>query len=237
MNNLITKQTLNPLKVLIGAVFVFLAFYYLTNDLSALGNFKNFIPEIISKGIGRTIVVFLLTIVGLIIAFDVKGFSKLFNDTKKPVSTFFIGYVLSFVVATAAALILTKVLHLVLASNPGHRDVIQTLSKLPLQLFFEEGISLFILIVCANLIFKASKSLKSSFLIANIISAIIFGLLHYWTYQEATVLNTLLHVIAIQGTARLVFNWAAIRSNGITIPYLIHLVYDLTTFTLGSLTK
>ncbi|MEN2259745.1 CPBP family glutamic-type intramembrane protease (plasmid) [Paraclostridium benzoelyticum] len=66
------------------------------------------------------------------------------------------------------------------------------------------------------------------------LSSICFGLLHYSTYFNGSLVNTLIHILLIQGLVRIFFNFAALKSNSIIVPWIIHVVFDFTTFGLGT---
>lgn len=230
MKNLITKHKLNPFGVLIGAILLYLTFAFLTASEKWLNQHLP-LPTIVTQpGFGKSSVVFIMTIISLIIGLGFKGIAQLLGRPQKPVKNFIIWFVISFVIAFISGLLLTKVLKIPLAANPGHKNVWKTIQILPLQLFFEEGISFFILIVCANLLFKVTKNWKVATIIGSIISAIVFGLLHYSTYYYVSPFDTIMHILLVQGVARIGFNEGGLRSNSMWIPYLIHVTYDFVTF-------
>lgn len=48
------------------------------------------------------------------------------------------------------------------------------------------------------------------------------------------VFSTLSHILFVQGLARIFFNLAALKSNSIIVPWIVHVVFALTTFGLGT---
>ena len=64
-------------------------------------------------------------------------------------------------------------------------------------------------------VFSRYFSSKFSIPVASFLSAIIFGFIHYSTYDNGNILHTVAHILLIQGVARLLFNQAAIKSNSI----------------------
>lgn len=227
MKNLITKHKLNPIMTIIGAVLFYLIFSFVVTSSKIL-NTNFHIPLVIAKpGIIKSTVVLFLTIITLIIGFGANGFAQLLGRPQKPISNFIIWFILSFIIALSSGIILTQVLKIPLAANPAHNNPMEAIKVLPMQLFFEEGISFFILIVSANLIFKATKSWKIARILGSVIGAIAFGALHYSTYYYISPLDTILHIMLVQGVARIGFNEGGLRSNSMWIPYLIHLSYDV----------
>lgn len=245
MKELITKHKLNYFRLFVGVLLFALLYVYLVvpNKLTANwigGIFKslkdpylNFISA--NNGLQKSIVLAIFTFIFLIVTFGIDGIKMLFGKPKKPVINFVIWFFASFLIALISATILKylfKSYGIDLKQNP-HLQFNQKLSRaslFPTQLFFEEAISFVILIVTAKLIYVASKSWISARTISTIITAIIFGLIHYWTYtNSAGVLATITQIILIQGVARIGFNEAGLRSNSIWVPYLIHIAYDLTT--------
>jgi membrane protease YdiL (CAAX protease family) len=77
--------------------------------------------------------------------------------------------------------------------------------------------------------------LKASPLVANILVSIIFGLIHYWTYFNGSILLTILQVIALQGSARFWFNRSYEQSNSILTSFAVHYLFDLAGFMLSFL--
>lgn len=234
MKNLITKHKLNPIGTIIGGIILFATFFFLISSKEVLTEQFHIPTLIATSGIWKTSVVFFATIVALLVSFGTTGFAKLLGKPEKPIKNFFIWFILSYIIAFISGIIITKVLKFNLASNPGNKDLIKTFTILPLQLFFEEGISFFILIVCANNIFKISQNWNLSRNIGSILSAIIFGLLHFSTYYNGNVVHTLVHILLIQGLARIAFNEAGLRANSMWIPYLVHVGYDYFNFFISS---
>lgn len=62
---------------------------------------------------------------------------------------------------------------------------------------------------------------------ATLITVIIFGICHFNTYDSGNILQTIIQVLLIQGAARLIFNYAYLKTKSIWISYIIHLIFDL----------
>ncbi|WP_148791620.1 CPBP family glutamic-type intramembrane protease, partial [Enterococcus faecium] len=73
---------------------------------------------------------------------------------------------------------------------------------------------------------------KFSIPVASFLSAIIFGFIHYSTYDNGNILHTVAHILLIQGVARLLFNQAAIKSNSIITSWAVHVIFDFTAILL-----
>ncbi|OSB09195.1 hypothetical protein B2H97_12700 [Paraclostridium bifermentans] len=176
----------------------------------------------------------LLSIVSLVIAFGKSGLSDVFSKPIKPIKNIVVWYVISLIVSFISGILLTVVFKLNLHSNPGSEHIVQTLISLPFVLLFEEVISIFVLLVVSNFTYKKTDKLKLAYTIGIILSSIFFGLLHYSTYFNGNVMHTLIHILFVQGLARIFFNLAALKSNSIIVPWIVHVVFDFTTFGLGT---
>ena len=66
---------------------------------------------------------------------------------------------------------------------------------------------------------------------ASLFSAVVFGLIHFSTYWNGQIGTTLLHILVIQGVARIFLNIAYLKANSIWGSWSTHLAFDL--FTLG----
>ena len=166
-----------------------------------------------------------LTLTGLIAFYMVfgKDFFLLFSKPIKPVKNFIIFFFLIVVSTFGMSYLLQFVLNIGLSSNPigGHVPWL----KLPFMLFGEEMISFYTFLLTANLL----KKNRHHILIGNLVSAILFAVLHMATYWNGNFFLTLFHVLALQGIARIIFNTSGIKSNTILVPFFIHLIFDIIT--------
>ena len=225
MNQVITKYQLKLFPLILSLALLLITFKI---DLIVPNNTGIYILKIIS--------VPMLSIISLFVTFGKQGILDIFSKPIKPFKNIAIWYIISLVSSLISASILKLVLNLQLHDNPGATHLVQTLISLPFVLLFEEIISIFILLVIANFIFKKSKNLLLSQTTGVIISSICFGLLHYSTYFNGSVVNTLIHILLIQGIARIFFNLSALKSNSIVVPWIVHVIFDYTTFGIGALT-
>lgn len=204
-------KPIKPVNALIGILILALGFMNLT---------RGYIIVIAQSS---------LAITGLAafgITYGLDSIKMLFNRPIKPVKNFLIFLLISFVTSFVIGMILTNVLKLNLTANP----VIENIPwiKLPMMLLGEELISFFAFFLIASLLRNHSKKV----LFATIGSALVFALLHIPTYWNGSFLLTLIHVILLQGVARLIFNTAGIKSNTILVPWLIHFAFDALNFIL-----
>lgn len=79
------------------------------------------------------------------------------------------------------------------------------------------------------------KKLHFNPLLASLISAIIFGLIHYTTYLGSNALFTIIQVILLQGGGRIILNRSYQKSGSIKTSWFVHYFYDLISFGIGSL--
>lgn len=66
-----------------------------------------------------------------------------------------------------------------------------------------------------------------STIISTLVTSIIFGLVHFYTYNGGNVLRTIVQILLVQGVARLIFNYAYLKTSSIWTSYAVHLVFDL----------
>lgn len=223
MNQIITKYQIKLFPVILSSLLLLIIFKV---DLIVPVNTGIYVLKIISVPI--------LSIVSLVVSFGMNGLSDIFSRPIKPFKNIALWYVLSFIASCISGSILKLVFKLPLKGNPGSEHLIQTLVSLPFVLLFEEVISIFVLLIVSNLIFRKTKNLILSQTIGVILSAIFFGLLHYSTYFNGNAIHTLLHILFIQGLIRIFFNLSALKSDSIIVPWIVHVVFDFTTFGIGA---
>lgn len=223
MNQIITKYQLKLFPVIVSMLLLLVTFKI---DLIKSDTMGLYVFKIIS--------VPLLSIVSLVIAFGKSGLSDVFSKPIKPFKNIAVWYVVSLIASLISGILLTVVFKLNLHGNPGSEHIAQTLISLPFVLLFEEVISIFVLLVVSNFTYKKTDNLQLSNTIGIVLSSIFFGLLHYSTYFSGNVMHTLIHILFVQGLARIFFNLAALKSNSIIVPWIVHVVFDFTTFGLGT---
>lgn len=97
--------------------------------------------------------------------------------------------------------------------------------KVPFMLMGEELLGIGILETARN---KGGSLTASTFL-----SALIFGLMHTFVYWDGSIVSTLLHVLLLQGAARLIFNYVYLKTDrSILGSWLSHVLVDFVSLSL-----
>lgn len=173
--------------------------------------------------------IFSLAVTSLISFRYVYGKNSLKELFSKPVAPFkniFIYFFLNIVVSFAATIFLQNILKWDLSGNSAiEASQLSLLLILPFMILGEELFSIYFLSIFSS---------KFNVPIASLLSAVIFGLIHYSTYNNGNILHTLVHILLIQGVARLFFNQAAIKSNSIITSWTIHLLFDIVAILIAS---
>lgn len=129
-----------------------------------------------------------------------------------------IGVALYFVYGVVAGLLLTR-LGFAPAANPATGHLGSLLFKIPFMLLGEELMGIGVL--------EAARSKGLSLTASTFLSAALFGLMHVFVYWDGSLLSTLLHVLLIQGVARLIFNYIYLISDkSILGSFLCHMLVD-----------
>lgn len=76
-------------------------------------------------------------------------------------------------------------------------------------------------------ILETLKKWRISPAIASLVTAVIFGMIHFSTYYGGDALRTICQILVIQGAARLFFNYAYQKTSSIWTSWAVHLVFDL----------
>ncbi|WP_146621460.1 CPBP family intramembrane glutamic endopeptidase [Enterococcus florum] len=171
-----------------------------------------------------TIGIFSLTVTGLLAFHYSLGKAKthaLFSKPVRPIKYVGIFFLLNWLLSLLSGALLTYGFGWHLQSNPvNDRPTLLLLVTVPIMIMGEELFSIY---------FLSLFSSRITLLLANLFSAIVFGLVHFSTYYNGNPLKTIVHVLLIQGTARLLFNTAAIKSNSIWTSWIIHVLFDLSS--------
>lgn len=132
-----------------------------------------------------------------------------------------IGYLL----VSLAVGLLAKQLGFNWSANPESGHLAILIFKLPLMLMGEELLGIGILEVARN----QGRSLLAS----TLISALIFGLMHAVVYWDGDIISTFIHVIVLQGMARLIFNGIYLATGkSLWGSWSCHLLVDLVALSL-----
>ncbi|MBR3320349.1 MAG: CPBP family intramembrane metalloprotease, partial [Exiguobacterium sp.] len=77
-------------------------------------------------------------------------------------------------------------------------------------------------------ILEGAKSKGLSTLLSSLLSAVVFALLHVPAYWDGSLFSTLLHVLLLQGFARLLLNYVYLKTGrSIWGSWVTHLIIDL----------
>ncbi|OJG34124.1 hypothetical protein RV00_GL000936 [Enterococcus devriesei] len=105
-------------------------------------------------------------------------------------------------------------------SNPAAGHLGSIILKIPFMLMGEELLGIGVLETARN---KGLSLTASTFL-----SALIFGLIHSFVYWDGSLFSTLLHVLLLQGVARLIFNYVYLKTDrSIWGSWISHVLVDL----------
>lgn len=209
-------QKIKPTNVLFGIVLIGIGFLPFT----PLATFVPYSYQLSWVSIAA------FGLLAFIVTFGKDSLAKLFSKPIKPGKTIAIFLPLSVIVSIISALVLNNIEGQTLKANPiiANINIIDSLSLIT-KLLGEELLGLFFLLAFASLLLpKIGK--RNALFIGQIISAVVFGLLHFWTYNNGNVIQTLIHILGLIGVSRIVFNAAAIRSNSIIISWIIHVLFD-----------
>lgn len=148
---------------------------------------------------------------------------SVFNAPKKlwliPIGVF--GYLLLGIVETMIA----QKFGLSWTSNPLSGHLLRIIFKLPFMLMGEELLGIGIL--------EAARNKGASWLTSNLLSALIFGLMHVFVYWDGSLFSTLLHVLIMQSVGRLIFNYIYLKTGtSIWGSWITHVLVDLIALSL-----
>ena len=89
-----------------------------------------------------------------------------------------------------------------------------------IQLFGEEMLKIDAFLAILMLIYRRRGKRKLGIIVGMVVSALLFGLLHYQVY------GNLLHVLLVQGTSGLVFLYLYLRTKNVFVPFWAHVLDD-----------
>ncbi|EOH73882.1 CPBP family intramembrane glutamic endopeptidase [Enterococcus malodoratus] len=178
----------------------------------------------------NTVSLVVTTLIGFSIVYTPKELLLLFSKPLHPLKNTIKYFLLSWIISMAIGVALTVIFGLNLKANPIDTINVKPLLLLvlPISLMGEELFCIYFLSIFTS---------KFGLFISNVFSALIFGLAHYSTYYNGSVVITLIHIILIQGVTRLLLSQAAIKSNSIWTSWIIHVLFDFSTIALPILIK
>lgn len=111
------------------------------------------------------------------------------------------------------------------ASSPAAGHLSDIIWMLPFMLMGEELVGIGVL--------EGARSKGLSILSSSLLSALVFGLMHVSTYWDGSLVSTLLHVLLLQGVARLIFNYVYLKTGrSIWGSWIAHLLVDILALSL-----
>ncbi|MBU5365494.1 CPBP family intramembrane metalloprotease [Enterococcus devriesei] len=109
--------------------------------------------------------------------------------------------------------------------NPAAGHLESIILKIPFMLMGEEFLGIGIL--------ETARNKGISLTVSTLLSALIFGLMHFFVYWDGSLASTLLHVLLLQGAARLIFNYVYLKTNrSILGSWLSHILVDFVSLSL-----
>ncbi|MGM0168932.1 hypothetical protein IGI39_004687 [Enterococcus sp. AZ135] len=202
-----TNKSINQI---IGLTVMLIGFYLMTNVNLHIGLFQQD-------------TLFIACLIGLPLIFSKQGLKKLFSAPKK-------GTWKWIPIIFAVNMVLSALIDLFLKSIGIHtapNSVTNTMTPLlliliPFALLAEEMISISIFEIVNQ---------KANIIISSLVTAIAFGLFHFSTYTNGNVVETLAHVLLIQGVSRLLFNYVYIKcGRSLIASWICHMLVDYLIF-------
>lgn len=176
-----------------------------------------------------------LAIAGLLSYIIVFGISNMKNLFRKPIHFFrtfvfvligsqLYGFLSAFLMGA-----LSKILDIQTKANSAQENPWWFfIIIMPIALLGEEIFSITILDILR-------KKFNINALVASLITAIIFGLIHFGTYLGSSAWFTIVQIILVQGGARVWFNHAYLKTKSINTSWGVHYIYDLIAFVIGGI--
>ncbi|EUJ33696.1 hypothetical protein MFLO_00570 [Listeria floridensis FSL S10-1187] len=192
--------------------------------LSLLGTGIYMMSHVAFLGIFNNLTLFVATLIATPLMLGWKGFKQLFRKPEKPIKWFLI-FLIANIIWSFGVGILEQAVYGSATSNPATGQF-YIFFFLPFMLLGEELFSISILEWLRKWIPDWT---------AILISALVFGLVHFWTYSNGDIIQTLLHILLIQGVARIWLNFAYLKSGSIWVSLAVHIAFDLLSLGLGFL--
>lgn len=206
--NKLYDTPVSSLRVIFGLVLIFCGFLNLS---------FGFLPFLAPYSL------LLASLIAFLVTYSLKGTAHLFSKPENPFRNFFLFLLAAFILSFVTSFLLVLILKLDLKANDLSGNI--PWLQLPFMLLGEELFSFYVLIISLNFLQKNPQRM----IIATLLSAFVFAIFHMLTYWNGSFLLTLIHVLLLQGCARILFNAAGVRSNSLYVPWIIHIVFDLIT--------
>lgn len=167
---------------------------------------------------------FSLVITGTIaytLVFGFKAYKQLFQKPINFWKNFFNYFLLTMLFSFVLGVIIALITHTQRGNDAVNNPLWFFFLIMPFALIGEELFSLYF--------YDLFKQKVSPFA-ANSLTSVIFGLIHYTTYFNGSILLTIVQVILLQGSARFWFNRSYEQSRSILTSFAIHYFFDLVSF-------
>lgn len=195
------------LKTIVGLILLFLGFYLMSNVNLHIGYAQEF-----------TLLVF--SIAGVLIIFG----KHVLTWFAKPQGKFLKVALACLVINAIWSMLGGALVNVIFGdagshANPAFGDF-SLIFFIPFMLMGEELFSIGIL-----------ETLRTkwgiSTLVSTLITGAIFGLIHFNSYYGGDILRTIVQILMVQGVARLILNYAYLKTRSIWTSYAVHLIFDL----------
>lgn len=194
-------------KTIIGLVLLFLGFYVMSNVNLHIGYAQEF-----------TMLVF--SIIGVTLIFGKQALTWFSKPQGKYIRIIIFCVLLNSVWSMLGGGLITAIF----GNSGSHANSAYgnyfMLVFIPFMLMGEELFSIGIL-----------ETLRTKWGISTIAStlftAVIFGLIHFNTYNGGNVLRTIIQILLLQGVGRLILNYSYIKTRSIWSSYAVHLIFDM----------
>lgn len=204
-----TKQ-LTIQRVLAATLFLLIGLYFVSN-----------INQFISVPYLGYFTLASFGTIAYIMVFGSQAYKKLYQKPVKFRKNFVTYFLLTLLFSLVLGTLISIITHTQKGNAAANNPLWFFFLIMPFALIGEELFSIY---------FYDLFKLKISPLAANILVSIIFGLIHYTTYFNGSIVLTVVQIILIQGSARFWFNKSYEQSQSILTSFAIHYVFDLATF-------
>lgn len=240
MKKIITQLNIKAINMIMALVIVWVGFIL---DLYGAFWIYNFLPVSGTVALWSNVILVTLCAIGGIFVLlkdaikemklSTNPIAMVFNKSNlRPVKLIFFiiaTIVIIYFVSNFLVNLEVRVLKIIPASNPVNKAPLQNMPLLPFLMLFEEAWTAVMLISVASFTYKIqkNKNYDKAFLIGSIVSAVFFGLGHLSAYFNGSIMQTIIHILLIQGTTRLILNARVKESDTFLSAYASHLAFDL----------
>lgn len=195
------------IKVGIGFILLYVGFYLMGSVDLHIGRFQNL-----------SLLIFSILAIALVF-----GKSAL-EWFKKPEGKYIKIIILCFFANVVWSFVGAALIQIIFGISGSHgNEAVGNLALIPFIPFMLMGEELFSIAILESF----RKKFGWSTLVSTLLTAAIFGLVHFQTYFGGDVLRTILQILLVQGAARLIFNYAYLKTKSIWTSWIIHVIFDI----------